>query len=105
MHVPELIGIAIDICARTKVCSRGTCIICTPYTYGSVEAAHTYGRTSQKTEYVHVPPTLNQRPQKMHVNLRMDVCMKQSVKIGCVGESGRVCFVYFDQQMGAAHPI
>ena len=54
---------------------------------------------------MHVPPTLNQRPQKMHVNLRMDVCMKQSVKIGCVGESGRVCVVYFDQQMGAAHPI
>ena len=30
--------------------------------YGPEEAAHTYGRTSQKTEYVHLPLTWNQRP-------------------------------------------
>ena len=41
------------MCTHLEVCAR---------TYGPLEAARTNECTSQKTEYVHVTLTLNQRP-------------------------------------------
>ena len=72
MYVPELIAIAIK-----EVCSRGMCTYQQRLFRGwylhipmdlqrlHIVRAHTYGCDGQNTEYVHVPPTLNQRPHTM----------------------------------------
>ena len=58
-----------------------------------VVRALTYARISQKTEYMHIPPTLNQRPRSVALLIFREL-LKTELKYQLLRESFEMCLFY-----------